>query len=134
MGFLNLRIAADDLGLAEPINDGILNCLKQNLITSVSILPGGKAYDHAVRSLSIFPKADIGIHLTLVEERSVLPVSEITSLICSEGTFYKKRWSFLWRYMLRLIRQVDIEKEFRAQIQRCVGSGLKLRFLNSHQH
>jgi len=137
MGFRdsrNLRIVADDFGLTESINEGILLCLRQNLITSVSILPSGQAFNHAVENLQSFSSPDVGIHLTLVEEHSILPESEISSLICSQGTFYKKHWIFFLRYMLQLIRPADIEREFRAQIGRCLQAGLQLRFLNSHQH
>jgi predicted glycoside hydrolase/deacetylase ChbG (UPF0249 family) len=33
-----------------------------------------------------------------------------------------------------MIGVADVEREWRAQIERCLGQGLALRFLNSHEH
>jgi len=55
-------------------------------------------------------------------------------LIGLGGRFYRNHRIFFIRYVLGLIKLSDIEKELRAQVQRCREAGIAIQFLNSHQH
>ena len=67
----NLRIIADDLGLDRSINEGIIYLLKNNHISGASLMANGEAFDDAVAQCSGANFPGIGIHLVLVEERSL---------------------------------------------------------------
>lgn len=117
---------ADDLGLHKSVNDGIVFLLKEGKIDGASLMPNGQAFDDAInRIITIEPPQtlSIGIHFVLVEERSLTGLA-----------FPKSYKIFFIRYLLGLIKLSDIEKELRAQLDKCVSVGVKLSFINSHQH
>src|SRR5207249_3408727 len=64
------------------------------------------------------PSLEVGVHLTLVEERSL-----------TTGEEMPKNWM---RFLFS--RRGDIEGELRLQIERVLVSGLKITHLNGHQH
>lgn len=127
-------IVADDLGLDPTLNQGIFFALKNKLVNAVSIMPASEAFSDAVRGLNEIPQAVVGIHLVLVEEKSLLPRQEIPSLVSANGCFYKNHQIFFLRYLLGLINLNEVEQECEAQIKRCLDAGLKPAFINSHQH
>lgn len=118
-----VKIIADDLGLAESVNDGIIFLLKEGKIDGASLMVNEEAFDDAVEKLKSFPDADIGIHFVLIEEKP-LALKKLP----------KNYKVFFIKYVLGLIKSEDVEKELRAQLNKCVGAGIKPAFINSHQH
>ncbi len=118
-----LRIIADDLGLAESVNDGIIFLLKEVKINGASLMANGEAFDDAVQKLKDLPGANIGIHLVLVEERSLTRIK-----------LPKNHKTFFIKYLLGLIDPKAIEIEMKTQIDKCLASGVRPAFINSHQH
>jgi predicted glycoside hydrolase/deacetylase ChbG (UPF0249 family) len=130
----NLRIIADDLGLALCVNEGIILGLKNKWIDGASLMPAGEAFPDAVRLIKELDQPNIGVHIVFVEEKSLGRKKDIPSLIDSDGSFAKGHQKFFFRYMLGLIDLNDIEKEARLQIEKCLEQGIKPSFINSHQH
>ncbi len=129
----NLRIIADDLGLANCVNEGIVHALKEKWITGASLMANGEAFSDAVRRISEIGDDGIGVHLVLVEEKPLAPVQEIASLV--EGdTLLKDHRVFFKKYLAGKIRIEEIEKEFRLQIKKITDQGIRPKFINSHQH
>lgn len=118
----NLKIVADDLGLAKPINDGIFELLKTNHINGASLMTNGAAFDDAVSHLVAQP-LNIGIHFVLVEEKSLTGI-ELPG----------NHKSFILKYILGMISKKNIELELKAQINKIISAGLRPVFINSHQH
>lgn len=126
MSIKNLLIIADDLGLHKSVNDGIVFLLKEGKVDGASLMPNGQAFDDAINGImTVEPPQtlNISIHFVLVEERS------LTGLALPKS--YK---IFFVKYLLGLIKLSDIEKELRAQLDKCINAGVKLSFINSHQH
>lgn len=130
----NLLITADDLGLAECVNDGIFFAAKNGFINSTAIMANGEAFYHAVKGLKEIPQIYIGIHLILVGEKSILKKKEIPSLIGRNNLLFKNHKIFFIRYLLCIIKKEEIRKELEAQIKICLQNGIKPCWLNSHQH
>lgn len=61
-----LIVNADDFGLHQAINDGIIKGHKDGFITSTSLMCGADAFDDAVSQAKQYPNLGVGIHLTLV--------------------------------------------------------------------
>ncbi len=118
-----LQIIADDLGLHQSINEGIIYLFEKGYINGASLMVNGEAFNDAVENLKKFPAANIGIHLVLVEEKPLV----LEKLAKNYKTFFIK-------YILGLIKLEAIEKELRAQLNKCVRIGIKPTFINSHQH
>jgi len=129
-----LIVNADDFGLTPRVNDGVLEAHARGILTSASIMPVGRAFDHAARLAREVPALDIGIHLTLVEERPLLPGAEVPSLVGPEGRFAGHADRFVLRYLAGRIDPDDVRRELAAQCRRVLDAGLSPSHLDSHQH
>lgn len=129
-----LIVHADDFGLSEAVNLGILDAHLSGVLTSTSVMASGEAFDHAVKLSKDHPSLDVGIHLTLVEERPTLDPKEISSLVGNDGRFHKHATIFARKYLQRRISLDDVRRELDSQIRKVLASGLPISHLDSHQH
>lgn len=97
---------------------GAIEAHRNGIVTACSIVANGRAFDDAVARLRDTPSLAVGVHLTLVEE-----------LALTTGRPMPRNWL---RFLVS--PRIDIEREFRAQIERVLGTGLRVTHLNSHQH
>jgi predicted glycoside hydrolase/deacetylase ChbG (UPF0249 family) len=126
-----LVVNADDFGLSHAINAGILRSHLEGIVTSTSLVAAGSAFDEAVVQARLNPALGVGVHLTLVEESAVS--SKIPTL-APRGVLPKTYGALIKGLSTGRIRLLDIEKEFRAQIEKCLAAGLDLTHVDSHQH
>lgn len=129
-----LIVHADDFGLSEKVNEGIVDAHRNGIVTSTSLMATGPAFDSAIELARSIPTLDIGIHLTLIEEKPLLRKKEIPSLLSENGCFYGHATSFIKPYLFREVSLLEVEKELDAQIQRILRHGLPVSHLDSHQH
>ncbi len=128
-----LIVTADDFGLHESINRGVMQAHEEGIVTSASIVACGAAFDDAARLVMRRRKLDIGIHLCLVEEEPVLRSGRLQTL-APDGRFPKTYRDLLFALIKGKIRHREIELELDAQIQRVLEAGLTVSHLDSHQH
>lgn len=128
-----LIISADDFGLTEGINEGIIRCAREGIVTSTSVMANMPAFEPAVALAGQCPNLATGVHLNLVKGNPLQPMDDIRSLVDSQGAFYT-----LPRFTLKMLaRQINIteaEKELRLQIEKALSAGLKITHLDSHRH
>jgi hopanoid biosynthesis associated protein HpnK len=129
-----LIVNADDLGLTPAVNRGILRAFKQGIVTSASLLVTGTAFEEAVALARENPELDVGLHLTLVEERAVLGRETLPILVDETGRFPRTSGEFLRRAFLGRINWNEVEREIAAQIALFQRTGLRLSHIDSHQH
>ncbi len=130
-----LIVNADDFGLHEQINKGIIKGFQDGFITSASLMWSAPAYKNAVTSARENPGLGIGIHLTLVGSLApALPKSEVKTLLDGDGVLLPDYRVFAKRFYSGKIRKDEVEAELRAQIERALASGLNITHLDSHQH
>jgi chitin disaccharide deacetylase len=129
-----LIVNADDLGLTPAVNRGILRAFQDGIVTSASLLVTGSAFEDAVVLARQNPKLDVGLHLTLVEERAVLGRELLPTLVDETGRLPRTSGEFLRRALMGRIRWDQVEREIAAQIARFQNTGLPLSHLDSHQH
>ncbi|MHB0969598.1 MAG: carbohydrate deacetylase [Thermoanaerobaculia bacterium] len=130
----SLIVTADDVGLHPGMVAGALEAHRRGIVTACSVVASGKDLENSVNRLRETPTIDVGIHLTLVEERPVLQPQRVRSLVTTRGRFHASYRAFLMRYFAGAIRMAEVESELRAQIELLLGRGLPLRHANSHQH
>ncbi|HEY4745903.1 MAG TPA: ChbG/HpnK family deacetylase, partial [Desulfuromonadaceae bacterium] len=82
-----LIITSDDFGLSPGVNAAVERAWRNGILTCASIMPGGAAFDEAVEIARRNPGLQVGLHLTLVQGRSVLPPAEIPGLVDGNGNF-----------------------------------------------
>ncbi len=129
-----LIINADDFGISEIVNIGIIQGHTTGVISSTTIMPSGNAFEHAVALASANKDLGIGVHLTLVGEKPISDPMKIQSLVDNEGCLATQYPRFLLRYCLGKIHLDDIRKELTAQVQKVVDCGIPITHLDSHQH
>jgi len=56
-------INADDFGLTNGVNYGIIDSFLYGITTSTTLIANGSAFDHAVELASDHPDLEIGVHL-----------------------------------------------------------------------
>ena len=129
-----LIVNADDLGLTQGVNRGVLRAFKDGIVTSASLLVTGSAFEDAVALARQNPQLDVGLHLALVEEQSILGREGLPTLVDETGRFARTSGEFFRRAVLGRISWDEVEREIAAQIARFQKTGLQLSHLNSHQH
>lgn len=131
---LGLIVHADDFGLSEAVNEGILDAHLNGVLTSTSIMASAEAFDHAIAISKANESLDIGIHLTLVEERPILDPKAVPSLVDGEGRFHCHATVFAGKYFQKKISLDDVRRELDAQIRKVLATGVRVSHLDSHQH
>lgn len=131
---LYLIVHADDFGLSEGVSDGIVLAHKEGILTSTSVIAVGKAFDYAMELSRSLPTMDLGIHLTLVEERPLLMSSEIPSLVNANGSFFDHATTFLRRYATGHVSMPEVRRECEAQIRKVLDWQIPVSHLDTHQH
>jgi len=127
-----LIVHADDFGLSEAVNRGVLAAHENGIVTSTSIMAGGAAFEHAAALARSCRSLDVGVHLTLTEQR---PVAEaVPSLVDSSGNFAPHATRFAMRYLSGEVALADVRAELAAQIRRAREHGITPTHLDGHQH
>lgn len=129
-----LIINADDFGLTEIINTGIIKGHTAGIITSTTIMSCGKSFEHAISLASANKQLGVGVHLTLVGEKPVCDPAAIKSLVDANGYLSSQYRQFLIQFCSGKIQLDDIRRELTAQVQKVVDFGLPITHLDSHQH
>ncbi len=133
MGGPRLVVVADDFGKSSSVNRAIAEAHEKGIVTAASIMPGGEAFEEAVRISRSSRSLSVGLHLTLCDGNAVLPRSSIPDLVDETGCFEKSP-SLAWiRYSRSgLLKQLD--KEIEAQFDRVKKAGIQPSHVDSHHH
>ena len=134
MAARRLIVHGDDFGLSERVNEGIVEAHRNGVLTSTSVIASGAAFEHAIGLSRATPTLDIGVHLTLVDEKPVAAADVIRTLLDSNGRFYRQAGTFMKHYLFGAMSLDEIERELDAQIGKVVARGVKVTHLDGHQH
>lgn len=126
-------INADDFGLSEEINLGIIKTHREGIVTNTSIVINGNFVEHGLPLIKQAPNLGTGIHLNLTQGKPILPKDECKTFTDQHGRFLAYS-QFLQRLFLHRIKLEEIKKELRAQIERFLSYGLRCSHIDSHKH
>ena len=129
-----LIINADDFALHHSVNKGIITASEEGVLTSTSIIPSGAFFDEAVKMAILNKKIGIGVHLTLVHERPILPIARVKSLITTKNLFHNNYLEFIKKMLNNEINYQEVYAELSAQIKAVQKNGITITHLDSHQH
>lgn len=130
-----LIVNADDFGLHEEINRGIIKGHREGFITSTSLMVGAPAWEGAVELAQANQGLGVGVHLTLVGGvKPVLPAERVASLVDEQGLFLPSYVEFAKRYYTGGVKAEELELELRAQLERALATSLNITHIDSHQH
>ena len=129
-----LLVNADDFGRHVLINDAVIQGHMEGCITSATLMPSAAAFDDAVSKAAAHPTLGVGVHLTLIGEKPLLPPEQIPSLVDENGHLAEKYPQFMARFFKGAIRLDEVRAELAAQMQKVIASGLRVTHIDSHQH
>ena len=130
-----LILNADDFGQTPGINQAIEVLHRAGALTSATLMACGQAFDHAVAIAQANPRLGVGCHVVLVDGTPIASPDAIPSLLGPDGrTFRTSIFDFARNAVLGRIREDEIEREARAQIQRLQSAGIHVTHLDTHKH
>jgi hopanoid biosynthesis associated protein HpnK len=127
-------VNADDFGMSEEVNDAIIRAHREGVLTSTSLMVTGAAAAEAVRLAKENPRLAVGIHLVAVMGRSVLPQSEIPTLVDEAQNFSNNPTAAGLKYFFSPQARREIRREIAAQFSRFQETGLRLSHVDGHLH
>jgi hopanoid biosynthesis associated protein HpnK len=129
-----LILTGDDFGLAPAVNEAIVEAHRKGSLTAASLMVGADFARDAVERARQNPSLRVGLHLALVEGRSVLAPRHIPDLVDSAGVFstHLARSGFKFFFYPGIRRQ--LEAEICAQFEAFRETGLELDHVNAHNH
>lgn len=127
-----LIITADDFGLSSGVNRAVERGWRDGLLTCASLMPGEAGFKEAVKIARRNPGLQVGLHLTLVQGRAVLPPEQIPALVNAQGNFSDNPVAAGFRYFMDRGLYCQLKREIEAQIVRVVDAGIALAHIDGH--
>lgn len=123
---ITLLVRADDIGSCHAANLACIDVFQRGICRSVELMAPCPWFPEAVALLRANPTYDVGVHLTMTSEWDNYkwgPLSDAKSIVTKDGYFcsrYRKRDGYPDESVLEECDWTpeDVEKEFRAQIER----------------
>ena len=131
---LKLIVNADDFGISEAVNRGIVEAHDRGIVTSTSIMATAAEFEHAVELARQRPRLAVGVHLVLTEQRPLIGAAAAASLVRPDGTFEPHLKQLLKKRLRGLVSMGEVRSELDAQIRRVRAAGIAISHLDGHQH
>jgi predicted glycoside hydrolase/deacetylase ChbG (UPF0249 family) len=122
----------DDYGLCPGANRGVEKAFEEGCLRSASIMAGGSAFEAAADYARAHPKLDIGVHLVLTDEKSLLGANRLFAGL-DEGSNLPSLKKVFLLAAAKKIPLSAVYEEWDAQIRRIKDACLAPTHLDSHQ-
>lgn len=124
-----LIIVADDFGATKGVNSAVSQLHKIGVLDAAALMTQGQEFLEAISICHSNPNLKIGLHLVLTDEHSEREYGWLDS-----GTRFPNRKVLLSKLFLRQIPVSDLRNEIEAQIRAIEDHGVRVTFINGHQH
>jgi chitin disaccharide deacetylase len=129
-----LIINADDFGLCESVNKGIVEAHAKGVLTSTTIMASMPAAEQAVELAKNLPTLGVGIHLNLTAGKPLCQDNTVKLILDSQGNFALSPGKLAIASLITGKVRTAIETELASQIQWLIDKGIKPTHLDSHKH
>jgi hopanoid biosynthesis associated protein HpnK len=129
-----LIINGDDFGSSREVNEAVILAHRRGILTSASLMASGPAFEHAVSLAEENPDLAVGLHVTCVDGRPVLPPSKIPHVAGKNGCFPSDPAGAGLRYFFCRNSRRELPDEIAAQFEKFSRSGLTFSHVDSHCH
>lgn len=126
---------ADDFGMSKAFNTAVKEGYEKGLLKSTSLVANGEAFDEAVQSvIPSCPELGVGVHLNIIEGKAL--VDEQRELTDQNGIFNNSYGMLILKAYNPKNKEFmeQLEKEFRAQIDKIRNTGVNITHIDSHVH
>lgn len=125
-------VNADDFGYYDCVSKGILDAANIGVVTATGIFANSPFLETHLHWLKQCDSLDTGVHLNLTDR---LPLtSEMQARLQSWDGCFPGKYIMAKLILTGQLSGDLVAHELRAQIERCRAAGMKLIFLNSHEH
>ena len=131
---LRVIVTADDFGLAPAVNEAVEQAHRAGVLTSASLMVAEPAAAEAIALALRTPSLRVGLHVTVVDGRAVLPGKQLSAIVNSSGRLSDRVVRAGFAYFFRLRARRELRAEVRAQLEAFRASGLKLDHVDTHRH
>ena len=128
----SLIINADDFGLSSGVNKAVIKAWREGILTGASLMMGGRACDEAVALAKENPGLQVGLHLTLVQGRGVVPHDGFPSITDRDGNFSNDPVHTGMRFFFIKPLRKQLRREIQGQLDAFVATGLPLSHIDGH--
>ncbi len=126
---IQLIVNADDFGFSSGVNYGIIDTHLNGIVNSATMMMNMEGTEHAIQLAKENPSLQVGIHLVLTCGKPLL--QDVSSLTNEEGFFHSLSDLHSKKETIRL---EEVEREWTAQIEKFLSSGVPLTHMDSHHH
>jgi predicted glycoside hydrolase/deacetylase ChbG (UPF0249 family) len=127
-----LIVNADDYGYFLCVSKGILKAAAQGVVTATGVFANMGHFQEQAAWLRDCDALDAGVHLNLTD--GIPLTSDLQKHLVRWSGRFPRKFAMAKAIIAGAIKVDAVKTEWRAQIERCLEHGLKLRFLNSHEH
>jgi predicted glycoside hydrolase/deacetylase ChbG (UPF0249 family) len=126
-------VNGDDLGFNREVTDGIIECHRNGILTSATLMVNMPAAEYAVEEIKKYPNLSVGIHLNLATGSPISEPQKIPALLGTDGNFKNYKDMFRLANLFQL-PPGQIERELSAQIEKFLSWGITPTHCDSHNH
>lgn len=123
-----LIVNADDFGLTPRVTAGILDAMRDGIVTSTSVLACSEPAIRAAKEAGSTLDGRAGAHLQLTDGKPCSDPGTIPSLVTREGRFPR------FRSQVAQVNPSEVRREWCAQVAQFLRSGLRPTHIDSHHH
>ena len=128
-----LIINADDLGLSNGVNQGIISCHQAGSVSSTTMMVNMPAADEAFSLIRINPDLGVGLHFNLTLGEPLSDKGHVASLLGSDGQFLPRAVAEK-KAIAGEYKPAQIKCELKKQWEHFRAFGMTPTHLDSHQH
>jgi len=129
-----LILTADDFGAALEVNEAVEAAHSDGVLTAASLMIAAPCAQDAIARARRLPALRVGLHLTLLEGRPLLPPAAVAQLLSPHGTFLANPAALGARLAVSRAARRQLAAEIAAQFAAFTDSGLTLDHCNAHMH
>jgi hypothetical protein len=129
-----LIINADDFGLCESVNKGIVEAYTKGVLTSTTLMANMPAAEQAVDLAKNLPTLGVGVHLNLTAGKPLCQDNTVKLILDSQGHFALSPDKLALASLITGKVRTAIETELASQIQWLIDKSIKPTHLDSHKH
>jgi hypothetical protein len=128
----HLVVNADDYGYFRCVSQGILEAANRGIVTATGVIANRPGLEEQAHQLRNCQALDVGVHLNLTTGTPLTP--SMRQKCARWAGVFPGKYAMSTAILMRMVRPENVEIEWRAQLERCLATGLRLSFLNSHEH
>ncbi|WP_261885474.1 carbohydrate deacetylase [Vibrio pomeroyi] len=125
---MKLILNADDFGLTESVNLGIIDCFKAGMVKSTTIMMNQPGTQHAIELYHKGLVPEVGLHFTVTAGKPLTSPELVPSLVDEHGNFF----SNVTLFDKSDVNEDEVILELNAQYQAAIDAGLKINHIDSH--